>query len=99
VRLYVALPSPTIDWRVRDALRDIPIEERSGIEVTHVQGRDAAGAVVQVQISPDATPGANAAFDVTPARLVAGLITECGIVPATAEGLAAAFPYLMEDAA
>jgi methylthioribose-1-phosphate isomerase len=99
VRLYVALPSPTIDWRVRDALRDIPIEERSGIEVTHVQGRDAAGAVAQVQISPDATPGANAAFDVTPARLVAGLITECGIVPATAEGLAAAFPDLMEDAA
>lgn len=92
VPFYVALPSPTIDWRVRDGLREIPIEERAGDEVTKVWGRDPAGHLTQVQISPDATPGANPAFDVTPARLVTGLITERGISPATAEGLAAMFP-------
>jgi methylthioribose-1-phosphate isomerase len=77
---------------VRDGVREIPIEERSGAEVTHVQGRDASGAIVQVQISPDGTPGVNPAFDVTPAHLVTGLITERGIAPATTEGLAAMFP-------
>lgn len=92
VPFYVALPSPTIDWRVQDGVREIPIEERSGDEVSFVQGRDAAGRVGQVRISPDATPGANPAFDVTPARLVTGLITERGVAPATSEGLAAMFP-------
>ncbi len=92
VPFYVALPSPTIDWRVRDGLAEIPIEERSGDEVTKLWGRNAQGRVAQVQISPDATPGANPAFDVTPARLVTGLITERGIAPASAEGLAAMFP-------
>jgi len=92
VPFYVALPSPTIDWRVRDGLSEIPIEERAGDEVTKVWGRDPEGRVTQVQIAPDATPGANPAFDVTPARLVTGLITERGIAPASAEGLAAMFP-------
>ncbi|MFN4158053.1 MAG: S-methyl-5-thioribose-1-phosphate isomerase [Gemmobacter sp.] len=92
VPFYVALPSPTIDWRVQDGVREIPIEERSGDEVSFVQGRDAQGRVGKVRISPDATPGANPAFDVTPARLVTGLITERGVAPATAEGLAAMFP-------
>ena len=99
VPFYVALPSPTIDWRVRDGLREIPIEERSGDEVTLIQGRDPAGRVTQVQISPDGTPGANPAFDVTPARLVTGLITERGIAPASAEGLARMFPDLAAAAA
>lgn len=99
VPFYVALPSPTIDWRVCDGLREIPIEERSGDEVTLVQGRDAGGAVAAVRIAPDATPGANPAFDVTPARLVTGLITERGICPATPEGLAAMFPDLKARAA
>ncbi len=94
VPFYVALPSPTIDWRVRDGLSAIPIEERSGAEVTHVQGRDDAGVVRVVQIAPDATLAANPAFDVTPARLVTGLITERGIAPANAEGLAALFPEM-----
>lgn len=89
---YVALPSPTIDWRVQDGVREIPIEERSGDEVSFVQGRDAAGQVGMVRISPDITPGANPAFDVTPARLITGLITERGVSPATSEGLAAMFP-------
>jgi methylthioribose-1-phosphate isomerase len=99
VPFYVALPSPTIDWRVRDGLREIPIEERAGEEVTQLWGRDDAGHVRQVQISPDATPGANPAFDVTPARLVTGLITERGIAPASAEGLAAMFPEHAAQAA
>ena len=92
VPFYVALPSPTIDWTVRDGVKEIPIEERSGTEVTHVQGRDAAGAIITVQISPDGTTARNPAFDVTPAHLITGLITERGISPASAAGLAAMFP-------
>ena len=98
VPFYVALPSPTIDWRVRDGLAEIPIEERSAEEVTLVQGRTGDGALTQVRISPEATPGANPAFDVTPARLVTGLITERGIAPASAEGLARMFPDLRDAA-
>jgi methylthioribose-1-phosphate isomerase len=94
VPFYVALPSPTIDWRLRDGVADIPIEERSGTEVTHVQGKAADGRVVAVQIAPDATPVRNPAFDVTPGALVTGLLTERGLCPATAEGLAAMFPDL-----
>jgi methylthioribose-1-phosphate isomerase len=92
VPFYVALPIPTIDWTVRDGVKEIPIEERSGAEVTHVQGRDAAGKIVTVQISPDGTTARNPAFDVTPGALVTGLITERGIAEATPEGLAAMFP-------
>jgi methylthioribose-1-phosphate isomerase len=92
VPFYVALPSPTVDWRVKDGVREIPIEERSADEVTHVQGRDPEGRVVQVRITPDTTGARNPAFDVTPAALVTGLITERGICPASAPGLAAMFP-------
>ena len=92
VPFYVALPSPTIDWTVRDGVREIPIENRSGAEVTHVQGLDPEGRIVSVRISPEGTEGVNPAFDVTPAHLVTGLITERGIAPATAAGLAAMFP-------
>ncbi len=92
VPFYVALPSPTIDWRVMDGITEIPIEERSGDEVSFVQGKLADGSVTRLRISPEATPAANPAFDVTPARLVTGLVTERGVAPATAEGLAAMFP-------
>lgn len=92
VPFYVALPSPTIDWTVRDGVKEIPIEERSGVEVTHVQGRNVAGDIITVQISPDGTTARNPAFDVTPAHLITGLITERGISPASAAGLAAMFP-------
>ncbi len=92
VPFYVALPSPTIDWRVTDGLTEIPIEERSGDEVSFVQGKLADGTRTRLRISPEATPAANPAFDVTPARLVTGLITERGIAAASAEGLAALFP-------
>ena len=92
VPFYVALPSSTIDWTVSDGLTEIPIEERAGREVTHVYGRDEDGKTRFVQISPDATPGGNPAFDVTPARLVTGLITEHGLAPASREGLLDLFP-------
>ena len=99
VPFYVALPSPTIDWSVRDGVKEIPIEERSGDEVSLVWGKDEAGRVRQVRISPDATPAGNPAFDVTPARLVTGLITERGVAEASAEGLARLFPDRAKAAA
>jgi methylthioribose-1-phosphate isomerase len=92
VPFWVALPSTTIDWRVADGVADIPIEERAGEEVTGITGKAADGSVVTVRVTPDATPAANPAFDVTPARLVTGLITERGRCAATAEGLARLFP-------
>ncbi len=92
VPFYVALPSPTIDWTVRDGVAEIPIEERDDDEVTKVQGKLLDGTVTQVQICPDGTPGGNPAFDVTPARLITGLITERGVCEASAEGLAKLFP-------
>jgi len=98
VPFYVALPSPTIDWTVRDGLAEIPIEERSADEVSFVQGRAPDGSVVQVRISPDATSAANPAFDVTPARLVTGLITERGICDASFEGLRSLFPERADGA-
>lgn len=94
VPFYVALPSPTIDWTIRDGLSEIPIEERSGEEVSLVWGRTEDGVVTRVRISPEATPSGNPAFDVTPARLVTGLITERGVAPASRDGLAALFPDL-----
>ncbi len=88
VPFYVAMPLSTLDRRVRDGLAEIPIEERSAREVTHLAGRDASGQVVEVQIAPDGTAAANPAFDVTPAQLVTGLITERGIVAANEAALA-----------
>ena len=92
VPFYVALPSPTIDWTVRDGVKEIPIEERSADEVDFVQGRGEDGAVTRVRISPEGGRAANPAFDVTPARLVTGLITERGVAEASPEGLKALFP-------
>jgi pilus biogenesis lipoprotein CpaD len=92
VPFYVALPSPTIDWTVADGLAEIPIEERSGDEVSLVWGKTADGKIAQVRVSPDATPAANPAFDVTPARLVSGLITERGVCPASRDGLLDLYP-------
>ncbi|KIC25223.1 MULTISPECIES: S-methyl-5-thioribose-1-phosphate isomerase [unclassified Leisingera] len=94
VPFYVALPSPTIDWTVSNGVAEIPIEERSAREVTHVQGKTEDGAIGVVQVTPDGTPGGNPAFDVTPNRLVTGLITERGICAASEEGLAGLFPEM-----
>lgn len=88
VPFYVAMPLSTLDRSLHDGLAEIPIEERSAREVTHVQGRDAHGQVIEVQLTPDGTPAANPAFDVTPARLVTGLITERGLVRADAAEMA-----------
>ena len=92
VPFHVCLPSPTIDWRVADGIAEIPIEQRDPREVTHIQGRDSKGAIVSVQLSPDGTTARNDAFDVTPARLVTGLVTERGVCAATPAGLATLFP-------
>ncbi len=92
VPFYVALPSPTIDWSISDGLRDIPIEARDAAEVTHVWGRQADGGLGAVRVCPETTPAANPAFDVTPARLVTGLVTERGVCAASTEGLAGLFP-------
>ncbi|MEM1428710.1 MAG: S-methyl-5-thioribose-1-phosphate isomerase [Pseudomonadota bacterium] len=92
VPFYVALPSSTIDWTVRDGVAEIPIEERDGREVTHVYGALENGETAWVRISPPETPGGNPAFDVTPARLVTGLVTERGIAAASEEGLLDLFP-------
>ena len=92
VPFYVALPGSTIDWQVDDGLTGIPIEERDADEVLRVQGQDADGRVRSVAIAPAATPAFNPAFDVTPARLVTGLVTERGVCPASREGLLGLFP-------
>ena len=92
VPFYVALPSPTIDFTVHDGIKEIPIEQRSGLEVSRMSGRTDAGAIETVTIIPDGSPVANYAFDVTPARLVTGLITERGVIAANRAAIAAAFP-------
>lgn len=92
VPFWVALPGPTIDWTIADGLAAVPIEERDAGEVTRVTGRAADGRVVEVTLTPEGSPARNDAFDVTPARLVTGLITERGVCPASAEGLAGLYP-------
>ena len=87
VPFYVALPSSTIDWTLGDGLAEIPIEERSATEVTHLRGKTADGTLAEIQITPDGSPAANYGFDVTPARLVTGLITEKGVCAASEDGL------------
>jgi methylthioribose-1-phosphate isomerase len=79
VPFYAAVPSPTIDWDIRDGLREIPIEERSEEEVAWMQGRTRDGRMESVNILPEGSKAANPAFDVTPARYVTGIITERGL--------------------
>jgi methylthioribose-1-phosphate isomerase len=92
VPFYVALPSPTIDWTIEDGIREIPIEQRSGDEVSHISGLLEAGGIGTIRLVPAGSAVANYAFDVTPARLVTALITERGVCPASAEGLLSLFP-------
>jgi len=92
VPFYVALPSSTIDWSLRDGIAEIPIEERNAEEVSFVRGAlKGTQEDAEVRILPEGSPAANYAFDVTPARLVTGLITERGICPATEQGIAELF--------
>ena len=92
VPFYAALPVSTIDWALQDGVREIPIEDRSAREVTHVTGQDEDGAIHTVAIVSPGSPAANPAFDVTPARLVTGIITERGVTAASRDGLLALYP-------
>ncbi|MES1990713.1 MAG: S-methyl-5-thioribose-1-phosphate isomerase [Pseudomonadota bacterium] len=92
VPFYVALPYTTIDWTLDDGVADIPIEQRSAREVTHMTGRTDKGTIETIEISAPGSAAANYGFDVTPARLVTGLITERGVAPATREGLLTLYP-------
>ena len=93
VPFYVALPSTTIDWQSRDGITEIPIEERDAREVSHITGLGADG-ITTIKTTPAGTPVSNYAFDVTPARLVTGLITERGVCAASEAGLLGLFPEM-----
>lgn len=98
VPFYVALPSPSIDWTLTDGLKQIPIEERAGAELSHIAGQMEDGRVATVRLVPEGSGLANYAFDVTPARLVTGLITERGVCAASRRGLSSLFPEMTETA-
>jgi methylthioribose-1-phosphate isomerase len=95
IPFYAALPSPTFDWELKDGIKEIPIEERSSEEVCYVNGYS-DGAARSVRICPDHTDARNFAFDVTPAGLVTGLITERGICDASEEGILNLYPEMRE---
>jgi len=99
IPFYVALPGPTIDWQIEDGVDGIPIERRDGSEITHVAGKNAKGEIEPVQITPDGVTACNYAFDVTPARLVTGLITERGVCVASEAGLLGLYPEQRESGA
>jgi methylthioribose-1-phosphate isomerase len=92
VPFYAALPWSTIDWSLSDGVADIPIEQRPSREVTHVRGLAEDGRVEEVAVVAPGSPVANPGFDVTPARLVTGIITERGIAPASRAGLLSLYP-------
>ncbi len=92
VDFHVAMPSSTIDWRLRDGVREIPIEQRGGEEVTRMRGALPSGEIVEVQVAAPGSPAANFGFDVTPARLVTSLITERGVCAASEAAILGLFP-------
>jgi methylthioribose-1-phosphate isomerase len=92
VPFWVALPHSTLDMRVADGVAEIPIEQRAAAEVTDLTGRTADGRIETIRVAAPGSPAANPAFDVTPARLVTGLITERGRIAANADAIAAAYP-------
>ena len=91
IPFYVALPSSSFDWNIRDGVNEIPIEERGSEEVSHADGLH-AGAHVEVRVTPESSPAANFGFDVTPRQLVTGLITERGICEANEQSILDLFP-------
>lgn len=99
VPFYAAVPLPTIDWGIEDALREIPIEERNADEVRVVRGLDDQGRPAHVNIAPGTTKVANPAFDVTPAKYVTGLITEKGVIRATEKELLEHWPRARQSKA
>ncbi|GHV76329.1 methylthioribose-1-phosphate isomerase [Spirochaetia bacterium] len=92
VPFYVALPSSTFDFTMRDGLAEIPIEERDAAEVRYISGKTLSGAIETVQLCPDSTPARNWGFDVTPARYISGLISERGICAASEQGILGLYP-------
>lgn len=92
IPFYVALPSPSIDFSLTNGLRDLPIEEREGTEITRVTGKTEAGGIETISIMADGARVSNPAFDVTPARLITGLITERGVLEPSRQALTQAFP-------
>jgi methylthioribose-1-phosphate isomerase len=98
VPFYVALPSSTFDWKMRNGLEEIPIEERDEEEVRCVTGKTADGRIETVRICPTGTPARNWGFDVTPARYITGLITERGIAEASEWGVLKLYPEYAADA-
>ena len=92
VPFYAALPFSTIDWTLDDGVAEIPIEERDGREVSHLTGRLPDGGFATIEVVSPGSPVANPAFDVTPARLVTGIITERGVAAPNREGLLALYP-------
>ncbi|MDX2302736.1 MAG: S-methyl-5-thioribose-1-phosphate isomerase [Microscillaceae bacterium] len=96
IPFYVALPSTTIDWNIKDGLKEIPIEERSADEVKYIQGLNSQDQVEKILLTPADSPALNYGFDVTPARLVTALITEKGVCDASEEGLLTLFPEKRE---
>lgn len=96
VPFYVALPGSTIDWSIGDG-NAIPIEERGAEEVTHLTGATTSGELATIKVTPDNSPAGNPAFDVTPARLVTGLITERGVCQASAPGLRELYPERIQE--
>jgi len=91
IPFYVALPSSTFDWEMRDGVKEIPVEQRDATEVTFIEGwRDSA--IQLVRLTPERSPAANYAFDVTPARLITGLITERGVCQASEEAVLGLYP-------
>jgi len=97
VPFYVALPSSTIDWRIRDGVKEIPIEQRDPGEVTHLSGQTATGQMATILLTPSGSQAANYAFDVTPARFVSALITERGVCSASEDDLAKLFGNKTEE--
>jgi methylthioribose-1-phosphate isomerase len=91
IPFYVALPSSSFDWNIRDGVNEIPIEERGSEEVSHADGLH-GGAHIEVRVAPEKSPAANYGFDVTPRQLVTGLITERGICEANEQSILALFP-------
>jgi methylthioribose-1-phosphate isomerase len=94
VPFYACVPSSTIDWTLSDGVRDIPIEQRDGREVSEISGMGADGRVATVRLTPAGSAVANYAFDVTPARLMTGIVTERGVAAANRGELAALFPEM-----
>ncbi len=92
IPFYVALPSSTFDWHIKDGIKEIPIEERSGSEVNYIKGITADNKLEEICISPADSRAANFAFDVTPSRLITGLITERGVVRANKEAILNLYP-------